>query len=423
MKNNSLGTKILMALVMLTLLAYFGVQAFLYFSDPLTTTVAYYYQVEEGAELSGYVARAEQVLPEEASGLLRLQRGEGERVSVGGTIATVYADQASLDRQTEIDALSTRVEQLEYARETALGAEVSLKLDGQIMQSMLDYRRCLAADRLYDAEKQAGNLRGLVLKRDYTYSDGENLAIEIETAQAELKALKSQAAGSVQRITAPESGLYSAVVDGYEEVLSPQNLKELSPSQLTGLQANSAVKSNVGKLILGDAWYYAAVMTAEEAESLQKDAAESGVLTLRFAKSVERNIPVTIDSIGAEENGRVVVVFRGETFLPQLTLLRRQSAQVVTKTLEGIRVPEEALRIVTETVEREDSTTEEVRTMGVYCIVGMEARFKPVKVLYRGDGFALVQATAPADRESLRLRPRDEVIITALDLYDGKVLG
>ena len=97
MKNNSLGTKILMALVMLTLLAYFGVQAFLYFSDPLTTTVAYYYQVEEGAELSGYVARAEQVLPEEASGLLRLQRGEGERVSVGGTIATVYADQASLE--------------------------------------------------------------------------------------------------------------------------------------------------------------------------------------------------------------------------------------------------------------------------------------------------------------------------------------
>ena len=40
MKNNSLGTKILMALIMMAALAYFGVQAFLYFGDPLTTTLA-----------------------------------------------------------------------------------------------------------------------------------------------------------------------------------------------------------------------------------------------------------------------------------------------------------------------------------------------------------------------------------------------
>jgi len=138
---------------------------------------------------------------------------------------------------------------------------------------------------------------------------------------------------------------------------------------------------------------------------------------------VERDIPVALDFVGREENGRVVVIFRGETFLPQLTLLRRQSAQVVTNTLEGIRVPEEALRILTKTEEQEDGTSKEVRTTGVYCVVGMEARFKPVKVLHRGDGFALVQTDAPPDRENLRLRPGDEVIITALDLYDGKVLG
>ena len=67
---------------------------------------------------------------------------------------------------------------------------------------------------------------------------------------------------------------------------------------------------------------------------------------LEMGKGVEQDLDVTVDFVGAEENGRAVVVLRSKEYLPQLTLLRRQSAQVVTNTLEGIRVPEEALRIL-----------------------------------------------------------------------------
>ena len=61
--------------------------------------------------------------------------------------------------------------------------------------------------------------------------------------------------------------------------------------------------------------------------------------------------------------------------------------------------------------------------LGVYCVVGMEARFKPVEVVYRGESFVLVRSTAESNQETLRLRPGDEVIISANDLYDGKVVG
>ena len=124
MKNNGIGTKLLLAAVTIGVLAYFGMQGLRYFSDPLSTTLAYTYQVEEGMDVSGYVVRQEQVLADEPAGLLRLERKEGERVGRGGTVATVYADQASLDRQTEIDSVKTRIEQLQYAREAAEGAEV-----------------------------------------------------------------------------------------------------------------------------------------------------------------------------------------------------------------------------------------------------------------------------------------------------------
>ncbi len=427
MKNNSLGTKLLMTAVTLVLLAYFGLQAYNYFSSPLMTTLVYNYQVEESVSLSGFVVRQEQLLTDEGSGLLRLQREEGERVSRGGAVASVYADQASLDRQTEIAALESRIEQIRYAQEASDSSEASKKLDAQILSSIVNQRRCLAADQLAKADNYGSKLRALVLKRDYTYTGSEDLTGQLETLQAQLKDLRAQSVSSVRTITAPASGLYSAVVDGYESVLTPEMLSSLTPSALSALRPAEVSSSGVGKLILGDTWYYAAAMPVSDAEKLKErsDALQSAgkTLTLRFAKSVERDLPVSVLSLGEAENGRCVVVFQSRSYLAQLTLLRQQSAEVIWDSAEGIRVPKEALRVDTQTTEQEDGQSTETRTTGVYCVVGMEARFKPVEVLYNGSSFLLVRAAAPEDRENLRLRPGDEVIITATDLYDGKVIG
>ena len=422
MKNRSIGTKLLLAAVTLAVLAYFGIQATRYFHDPLTTTLAYTYQVEKTLSLSGYVVREEQVLPDESDGLLRLQRMEGERVSSGGVVATVYADQASLDRQNEIDALQTRIEQLQYAEEASLASEVSLKLDTQIMQNILDLRKDLTADRLDAAESHEADLRSLVLKRDYTYTDTEDLSGQIAQLQEQLKSLRSQSASSVRRITAPEAGLYSAVVDGYETVLTPSALETITPSQLSAVKPDESVSSQTGKLILGDTWYYAAVVSEEEAAALE----EQGTLTLRFARSVEWDLPVTVSSVSEKENGKVVVVLQGSTYLSQLTLLRQQSAEIIWSTISGLRVPKEALRAEKITLS-EDGTRTAEEGVGIYCVVGAEARFKPVEVLYNGDGYVLVRSTLGDDvtdvQEKTRLRAGDQVILSAADLYDGKVVA
>lgn len=424
MKQRALGTKILLAVITLGVVAYFGIQALRYFADPLATTAAYTYQVDRSVSLSGYVVREELVL-EDSDGLLRLQRTEGERVSAGGTVAVVYADQASLDRQTELDTLEARLEQLEFAQEAAEGAEVALKLDNQIIQSILDLRGSLAADRLDKAESYGDTLRSLVLKRDYTYSETEDLSAQITELKSQISTLRTQAASSTRRITAPEAGLYSAVVDGYEQVLTPEVLETLTPSTLTAIQADESLQTDVGKLILGDNWYYAAVVSQADAQTLS----EGRSMHLRFSKGVEQDLSVTVSHISEAENGRVVVVLKGNTYLPELTLLRQQSAEVILGSLEGIRVPREALRAEETSVDENGElvTTEQT---GVYCLVGMEARFKPVEVLYSGDGFALVRSaydTAAGDltssQEVARLRDGDQVIVTGRDLYDGKVLN
>lgn len=416
-----------MAALFLGVAAYFGIQAFQYLDDPLGITLAYRYEVEQTLDLSGFVVREERVLPDEGGGLLRIQRSEGERVAAGGTVASVYADQASLDRQAEIENLESRVEQLQYAQDLALAAETTRKLDAQIAQNLLEYRRFLAADRLYDAEGTALELRALVLKRDYSDTGNGNIGLQLQELGAQLLNLRSQAEGSVRRITAPEAGLYSAEVDGFEAVLTPDMLEGLTPSALSSLTADPSTASRTGKLVLGDEWYYAAVVSAEDGASLQQLQAESGgTLLLRFSKGVDRDLPVTLESLGVRENGRMVAVFRGTRYLRELTLLRQQRAQIVTGSTTGIRVPRECLRAERAYLDSDGRTVTEERT-GIYCLVGREARFKPVEVVYSADGFVLV-SPAPeldpsVDRDAKRIiRAGEQVIVSARGLFDGKVL-
>lgn len=416
-KERSIGLKLLTALLFLVVLIYFGVQGWKYLDDPLMTTLAYPYQVEMTMELSGWVVRSEELLPDEGGGLLRIQRSEGERVSRGGVVAAVYADQASLDRQAEIDSLTSRLEQLRYAQDLAQEAETTQKLDGQIEQSLLSYRRYLTAGRFYDADEEGSRLRALVTKRDYTGSGDGDLSARIQEAENQIAALRGQSSGSVRRITAPKAGLYSGEVDGYETVLTPDMLENLTPSALTGLTADASAVSQAGKLILGDTWYYAAVVSAEEAAVLE----EQSSLQLRFSKGVDRDLPVRLESVGPREQGRVVAVFRGDSYLRELTLLRQQRAQVVYGSSQGLRVPKEALRALRTESDRDTGERTSEDATGIYCVVGLKARFKPVEILYTGDHYVLVRAAS--EDTSLRLRSGDEIIVSARDLFDGKIIG
>ena len=78
-------------------------------------------------------------------------------------------------------------------------------------------------------------------------------------------------------------------------------------------------------------------------------------------------------------------------------------------TYQGLRVPADALRVSA------DGTT------GVYCVDGENASFRPIELVYQGEGYALVKP-AEGVRDTQTLRSGDQVIATSGELYDGKVI-
>ena len=106
----------------------------------------------------------------------------------------------------------------------------------------------------------------------------------------------------------------------------------------------------------------------------RRAAAKGTGLSLRAATGVDFDLDVTVERIGREENGRVIVVLRGGSHLAYVTLLRAQNVELILARYEGLRIPKNALR-----VDADGSS-------GVYCLVGLRAYRKPVEVLWQGRG-------------------------------------
>ena len=402
MRKTSPLMKILPIAVLAAVLFYFAVQLYNYLSDPVSTTLVTEGQAEDTIALNGWLLRDEEVLPAQ-SGTVSRERQEGDRVGVGQVLATVYADDGALQTVSQIETLELQLQQLQFALTSYLDPDAALKLDTSITGDILTLRQTLTGGDYTAADSDIAQLKAAVLKRDHPYTSQEEIETEIKAVEGQISSLKASLSGAAT-VTAKAAGTYSAVCDGYETVLTTAFLEDVTPGKLARLQP-AGTESSMGKLIYGDTWYYVVSLPEEQAAQLKA----LGTVTLRFAKGFDQNLRMQVTDVSAAENGQAAVTLSCRKYLAQTTLLRHQAADVILRTYEGLRVPSNALRVSEEGV------------TGVYCLDGVTAAFRPVTVLYQGQGYALVR---PADgaADTRTLRAGDEVIASAGALHDGKVI-
>ena len=430
-QGKSFTTFVIIALAVV-LAVYLGFYALRAFQDPYGTTLVYLYTVNDSVEADGLIVRREQVLPAQ-SGIVEITRAEGERVGVGQEVALVYQNSQAQSNQEQLDSLELEIDLLEYAISQSGGVDSAARLDEDILQALVDLRAACAlgdyadleeqvrqSQEAVDEEEQVLEIKSDVLKRGYTYGDGltsADLSAQLQDLRNQRSALQQQSAFTTGRVTAPQSGTFSNLVDGYESLLTPESVFQLTPSSLAELIDNPpAADSALGKLITSSRWYFAASLPGEAADRLS----QGGVATLRFTGEFSRDVAVTVEQIGPAEGGQTLVVFSSDRYLSQITLLRHQTAELIFESWSGLRIPTAALRLLQEeqTDEETGQVTQTTR-LGVYALVAGRVTFKEVEVLTEGEDYYVVR---PVGTGRDALRAGEEIITRGLDLQDGQLL-
>lgn len=408
-----------MAAIAVALVIYFGFYVAKVFSEPYTTALAYTYTSNDSAEAVGILVRQETVLPAQ-TGIVDVTRSEGEKVGVGQSVAQVYRDSQAQNNQADLEALADQIQLLEYSSDGG-GVDSAAKLDENILQAVTALHAASGVGDYNQLEDQVRTLKSTVLKRGYVYGNGlgsEELTQKLNDLKSQYAALKQQTSSSTSSVRAPQSGVFSTLVDGYETAVTPQTVFQLTPSSLSALLAGQGKESGggVGKLITATRWYFAAALPVSVAERLK----EGSTATLRFSGDFDQDIDMRVDQIGEAEGDKSVVVFSTDRYLSQTTLLRQQTAELIFNSWSGLRIPKQALRMEKSTY-TDKETGQEVQNnrLGVYALLGGRAEFKTVEVVTEGDDYYVVRSTTD---ESDALRAGDEVIVRATELYDGQLL-
>ena len=444
MKQGALLNKLVISLFALVIVLYMAGAAWRGLRNPYPAVQAYAYSVDDAMEATGYLVRRERALSG-AGGIVRLLPAEGEKVPAGATVALLYADEAALERSQRLETLESEAAQLSAAI-TAAGDRTQGETREQVAQTLVELRSAVEGGDFTHLESQVSSFKSAVYQQAQRYGDAADLSAALSQAQAEIETLRlqtAQDAGRVAalqaqdvrlekgdsrsngRVTVGESGVFSGLVDGYESVLTPDMLESLTPSALDALEdrALPVGEDQLGKLITDATWYF--VFPLEEVQA--KRLTEGRTVTVRFSRDWSGDVDMTVERIGTPENGRVAVILSSHRFLSDTTLLRRQTVELVFSQRTGIRVPTEALRV--ETVPETDPDTKEEKEVSLSCVyvrVGIVAERKPVTVLAQGEDYCIVEPLTPegADDKVKKkaLRPGDQVIVAAREIWDGMIL-
>ena len=104
--------KLVSALVFLAMAAYLGLSLTHGMTEPVQTALAVTATMSDSSSMSGLVVRDELVLRGDAE-YIDVIADEGEKISVGQTVAVIYSSQDALRRAEKLDSIGREIDSVE----------------------------------------------------------------------------------------------------------------------------------------------------------------------------------------------------------------------------------------------------------------------------------------------------------------------
>ncbi len=400
-----------LVLVLLLLVVYLGAEIYRAYSGVPETTAAVRITANDSIMGNGWFFRDEATVTGSRDGAVKHSVYSGERVQQDAVLATIYSTGEALELSRELEPLEKKIALLDSAIQSAGDGSDAAKLDQQITLSLQKMAEQVKTGAGAALTSSADSLRSLSLKREAGNLETEELAAERDTLAEQLKALNQQVSGQTDKLTAPSSGYFSEVVDGYENVLSIELLDKLTLTQLHDLlkkKEDVPAGQALGKIIQGFSWYLAVEVPASDTSRLK----EGQELRVNFTQASMES-PVTVRSVSKERDSEsALVVLEGDVFGSEMVSMREQPVELILGTYTGLRVPKVAVHV--------EETESGSRTV-VSILSGSLVKTKDItgSVLYEAEDYYVVRQSA-TDVNGLVVQ--DQIIIRGKDLENNMVV-
>ncbi len=412
MKGKDRLLKVLSVLAAIVIVIYFAAEMYNISAKTLGTQTAHEQTVLETMNAEMFIIRDETVLASSSSGVTVPLAENGERVSKGSAIAAVFSSEAAAENYIKLQSLNKQLKAYQKIDGQLSIANIDLdKLTGEIdseFRSILDAAYSndfsnLGNDKLSFSEKLS--------RRQISLGQTVDCSAKIAELQSQIAALNSSSTPS-QIISAESSGYFVSKEDGYENIISVEDIETLTLEKLEEAK-NSKKKDpsvgSIGKLIDGYNWYVATVVDSSEAVKFAKNR----TVRLIFGDSEKDSVTTYLHSVKNVNDNQSLVVFRCNVMNEDVVALRKVEGKIVINEFTGLKVNRDAIRL------------DENGNQGVFIRRGNIVNFRSLNIIYSEDAFVIASAPLPdsgTELEHTHLKLYDEIVISGKELKDGMVI-
>ena len=399
--------KIIIMLVLLCILAYIIYIVVNLIKNPTDTVYVEMGQIQEEETGFGYIVRDETVLKGEnyKNGMEQIKT-EGEKVAKGEPVFRYYSNDES--------KLVEKIKELDEKIDEAMAKENSVVTsDTKVLEEQIDTK----INELYgesDLTKIQENKQTVL----NNMTKKAKIAGEYSPAGSYLKKLidersnyENQLNSGTEDINASRSGVVSYRVDGYEDVLSPNDFSKYTTEFLNNLKLKTGqivpTSSESGKIIDNYYCYIVSVLDSEQAIN-----AEVGdEVKIRLPSGNEVDATIEYKTVEEEQS---VITFKIEKGVDELISYRKISFSVIWWSASGMKVPNQAI-----TTEEKDGNQISYITR---IRIGYEDKIL-VKVLKSNERYSMVKNYTSEELGELGYTSTEIKSMPSVSIYDEILLN
>ena len=393
--------KILLTVIIVSFAVY---QIFTFFYQPLTTVAALYFTTDKGIEFSGTVVRNEVLIENNNSGVIHYNVSNSDKIAKGSSIADIYDSSTDSESYSKLEQLEQKLAFLNnfalYNGDITDLTVISRKIDDKIAEINKN-----AKTGKYVSTDDNTQLLALLGSKQNAVEGTGNIDGMVTSLQSQIDSLKATLKPKSSDIKAPESGYFLSDADGFETVLTPDIVENITADDLDNLKPDEVSQNTIGKVVTDYKWYLLTVLDSDDALKLKENQNYNIVLSQYFNSQIELTLQKLRPS---DSSDKILAVFYCENTNGVFSSLRNIDGNIVLESYTGIKVPNSAVRKLDD-------------RLGVYTISGGVVKFKDIKVLYSENDFSICEIDENGQDSSLRLY--DEIIDKGKNLYDGKTIS
>lgn len=370
------------------------------------TESAIWYSTSDTISGTAYIIRDEQLITSDVSGVRSFCLSNGSRVAKNGVVAEIYDSESEVSAKQQADEIDEQISNLKSIQNSGGNIVVDIdQINNRISDSLNNLLNTVENGNMMDFDSVSDDYFTLLNRRLVAIGEEQDFSSLITSLQAKRDDLLSSVGGAKEKIRAENSGYFVSGADGYEGYLTPSVIEDINPEFLKNLKKEdiSGRTDIVGKTVSDVDWYIAVQIDFEQALKFK----EGESLFIQMPLSTVDKLPVKVKKINkSSDGGDSVIVFSCNYMNGELSCIRTQPIKIIMSDYEGLKINSKSVRIVD-------------GKKGVYVLSGQELKFKPIDILYNGNGFLICKMDQSLS-DGLSLY--DEVVIKGKDLYDGKVV-